>query len=250
MELRLYIPTRWQDLSAKQLLFVANLYRFNQGEADFLTRALLFLTGLRVVVGKKNTFAHKSIKKEVIIDPEEMAVMTEKCRYLLEIDEIKPLQWIRLARARHYRLYNATLEEYLMAENYYFAYVQTRETKHLDNLIAVLYRAPWHRWDAEKIQTRARRFCSLPDETKNAVFMWYVGFRTFVPRRCPTLFKPGGKSNSFNVRNYINGVIHTLNNGDITLTDRLLRSPLWYALDEMELRAKDAEEMERKMKTR
>ena len=249
MELRLYIPTAWNKLSDKELLFVSNLYQFNDGEPDFLTRALLFLSGLRVVLGKENTFRHKSLKKEVVIDPEQMAIMANKCRYLLQIDEVKPIKWIRMARARHTRLYNATLEEYLMAENYYFAYVQTLENKHLDNLMSVLYRRPWHRWNAERIEKRAKVFSRLSADVKNSVFLWYVGFRNFVPRRCPTLFKPGGKG-QFNVRSYINGIIHTLNQGDITRTDKLLKQPLWYALDELELRAKEAEEIERQTKKR
>ena len=253
-ELRLYIPTNWNQLNHKQLLFIANLYQYNTGETDFLTRALLYLTGLRMVMGKnpgngERYFTHKNAKKQVIINSEQLAIMSEKCRFLLTINELKPLKYIRLAKARHYRLYNATLEEYLMAENYYFAYIQTREPKHLANLISVLYRRPWQRWNAEKIQQRAKKFMHLPQAKQNSVFMWYVGFRSFVPHRCPTLFKstPAGTS-TFNARVYINNIMHTLNKGDITRNNTLLKQPVWYALDELEARAKENEQREKQLK--
>lgn len=260
-KLQLYIPTRWSQLNSKQLLFMANLYVWNHGEADFLTKAFLFLSGLKITAKdlsplqrgtseaegvNAHFYTHPTMPHPVAIDDELMAIMTDKCRYLLQIGEITPVKWIGLARARHPRLYNATFEEYLMAENYYFAYVKTREQQHLNNLAAVLYRRPWHRWDAEKIQQRALQFKNIPDDVRNSVFMWYVGFRGYIAQRCPTLFSAGGKSaGNIDVRNYINSLVHTLNGGDITRTDTLMRQPMWYALDEMEQRAREADELSR-----
>ncbi len=251
-EVRLKIPTQLVKLTQKQLLFVSGLFMMGYSENEFLVKAFLFLSGLKIVEPhgklKKGVhwYKHKSRRKPFIIDAIVFAVMINKCRFLLQPGEITPLKWIKLARARHFRLYNASFEEYLMAENYYFAYIDTKEEKHLDNLISVLYRRPWHRWNAEKIRKRAAIFKNIDAEVKNAVFMWYIGFRAMVPQRCPNLFSGKKSSEKLNISEYINGMVHQLNNGNITLNKKLLKQPVWDALNEMEMRALDAINMEKK----
>jgi hypothetical protein len=191
-------------------------------------------------------FTHKSIKEPFIIDTDLLSEMAKQCSFLLTAGEVKPLRWIRFARARHFRLYNASFEEYLMAENYYFAFTETKLPEHLDNLIAVLYRLPWQRWSANKIQSRGRWCSGVSPAIKNSVFMWYTGFRAFVPKRCEQLFKGKKSSKAFNPRNYINGMVHQLTNGDITIKDKLLRQSCWDALDELEQRALEADSLNSK----
>jgi hypothetical protein len=253
MELRLNIPTASAQLTARQLKFISRLFMLGLPETEFLVKAFLFLSGLKLYTRSDrgrdamhgvSTFVHKSLKTPFIIDPDLLAEMTKQCRFLLEPAELHPLRWIGLARARHFRLYNATFDEYLMAENYYFAYIETKKPEHLDNLVAVLYRKPWHRWNANKIRGRGLQFRRVSPEVKHSVFMWYTGFRAYVPKRCPHLFSGGGKkAEAFNPRNYINGMIHQLSNGDITLKPKLLKQPCWDALDELEQRAIEAEEI-------
>lgn len=254
MELNLHIPTALHELTPKQLKFVSRLFLNQRMETDFLLKAFLFFTELKLLTERKpdedgaRWFLHPSQRNPFIIDNEILAIMCNKCRFLLTPGEVKPIKWIRFARARHFRLYNVTFGEYLMAENFYFAYIETKEERHLDNLMAVLYRAPWQRYNEGKIQSRAQRFSTVPAEVKNSVFMWYVGFRAFVPKRCPSLFSRKKSSRPFTVRGYINGMIHQLSDGDITRRGTLEKQPLWHALDEMEQRAIDVEQEEMKMR--
>jgi len=161
-QLNLYIPTQKSALNNKQLRFVSRLLLNKRSVPDFLMKAFLFISGLKLVndlppepTGER-WFKHRKLKRPVLINTETMAHMAEQCRFLLQPAEVKPIRWIRLARARHYRLQNATFEEYLMSENYFMAYTQTKRPEHLDNLMSVLYRRPWHRWNANKIQKRAK----------------------------------------------------------------------------------------------
>ncbi|WP_299576685.1 hypothetical protein [uncultured Sunxiuqinia sp.] len=248
MELRLDLPTKTTDLSGKQLQLVSWLFLQGYSETEFLLKAFMHLSGLRLITDRDpeadgaRWYKHRSLKRPFVLDSELLAEMSKRCGFLLKPDEFHPLPWIRKARARHFRLYNASFEEYLMAENFYLAYVETKADEHLDNLIACLYRPIWQRWNASKIQQRAKRFRSADPAIKNTVFMWYVGFRTYVPKRCKTLFTPGKKSKRpFHPREYINGMIHQLNNGDITIKDKLMKQPAWDALDELEQRAIDHE---------
>ena len=247
-ELRLNIPTATHQLNPRQLKAISWLFLMGIPETEFLVKAFLFLSGLKLytrnqqpATSNQHLFTHKSIKTPFIIDPDLLSEMAKQCSFLLTPEEVKPIRCIRFARARHFRLYNATFEEYLMAENYYFAYTETKLPEHLDNLIAVLYRLPWHRWNSAKIQSRARWFRRVDPAIKNSVFMWYTGFRAFVPKRCPQLFTGKKSLKAFNPRNYINGMVHQLSNGDITIKNKLLQQSCWDALDEMEQRAIEAD---------
>lgn len=246
MELRINIPTKLSDLTADQLQYISRLYLMQYSETEFLVKALFYIAGLKISVELKASpgsywCSHSSLRKPFILDADQVAEMKNKVDFLLNPDEVHPLPWIRLARARHFRLYDASFEEYLMAENFYFAFIETKNQIHLDNLIACLYRRPWSKWDAEKIQVRARQFKNVDAAIKNTVFIWYIGFRSFVPKRCPNLFSGKSSGRKFNTREYINGMIHQLNNGDITIKAQLLKLPVWDALDELEQRAIDHE---------
>ena len=236
------------DLKPNELRFISKLFKQDRhSETEFLVKAFLFLSGLKLYIGHPtpvfggNWYRHKTVKKPFVIDDDMLSEMAKRCEFLLKPDEVKPLRWIGVSRARQYRLYNATFEEYLMAENYYFAYIDTKKEEHLENLMACLYRRPWQGWNASKIQKRASIFRKIKPEVKNAAFMWYVGFRAYVPKRCKTLFSGKKSKRPFHPREYINGMIHQLNNGDITITDKLLKKPVWEALDELEQRAIDHE---------
>ena len=252
-EIRLKIPTEYVKLSQKQLVFISRLLLMGYSESEFLVKAFLFLSGLKLLVKEPAAdgarwYKVKRQRKPFLLTTDQLATMTEKCRFLLEPGEIKPINWIKFCRARNYRLYNARFEEYLMAENYYFAYIETRKDEHLDNLISVLYRRPWHFWNAGKIRKRAKRFRDVDAAVKNSVFMWYIGFRAMVPKRCPNLFSGKKSTGKLNISEYINGMIHQLNNSDITSNKRLLKQPVWYALNELEMRALDAARVEESMK--
>jgi hypothetical protein len=247
MELRIKLPRKLIELTPKQLLFVSSLFQQGISEPEFLAKAFLYLSGLRLLVHRDpdpdgaRWYSHGTLKKPFLMTADLLSQSAERCRFLFEPGEIKPLPWIRMARARHYRLYNASFDEYLMAENFYFAYTTTKEIRHLDNLIAVLYRRPWQRWNSGKIQPRAKAFSSLSPAVKNTVFMWYIGFRSYLPERCPTLFSGKKSGRAFHPREYINGMIHQLSNGDITIKKQLLKLPALDALDELEQRALEYE---------
>lgn len=247
--IRLKIPTTLYNLTQKELVFISRLFLMGYPETEFLVKAFLYLSNLKVVSYKPATdgacwYKLGKLRNPVLIDTDLLSTMAEKCRFLLDAEEVRPIRWINFSRARHFRLYNATFDEYLMAENFYFAYIETKNEVHLNNLISVLYRRPWHCWNSGKIQARAKQFANVDPAVKNSVFMWYVGFRALVPKRCPKLFSGKKSTAKFDVRNYINGMVHQLSGGNITLNNQLLKQPVWSALEELEQRAIDAERME------
>lgn len=246
MELRVNIPTKLSELTADQLLYISRLYLMQYSETEFLVKALFYLSGIKLSIELKSTpgswwCSHSTLDKSFILDADQIAEMKRKVEFLLQPDEVHPLPWIGLARACHFRLYNASFEQYLMAENFYFAFIQTRNEEHLDNLISCLYRRTWQRWNADKIQERASQFSKVDPAVKNTVFIWYIGFRSYIPNRCKSLFSGKKSKRPFNPREYVNGMIHQLTNGDITIKDKLLKMPVWDALDELEQRAIDFE---------
>lgn len=244
--LKLHIAKNWRELKRNELLFVAWLYTQGLSETDFLTKAFLYLSQLSLVSDGSNVsgakwYSHKSRKSPFLIDHTLMVELVKQVDFLLTISEIQPIKWFKLARARHFRLLNASLDEYLMAENYFFAYSYTKDPIHLNNLIAVLYRCPWQGFKRELIPKRAKRFETLSLKEKYSVYLWYSGFRSYVPLRCPSLYKGKKASGKLNIRDYINGMMHNLNLGDATKNNKLLKLNMWVALDELEQKAIDVE---------
>lgn len=251
-ELRLHIPRSWSEISEDHLVAISEMLMMVRNKYDLLVPALMIFSGIRHHTGEKvdgaRWFTHPSVNHPFILDNDQLAIMANKLEYLTEISECRPIRWIRGTRARHHRMYNACFEEYLMAENYFFAYNKTKQVQYLEQLMAILYRYPWQRWSSNLINKRSHKFRKVSDGKKYAALVWYIGFRSYVQKRCKNLFS-GSSGSTQNIRDYINGVIHTLNNGDITITDRMLRQPCWYALDELEQRAKIAVEEAEKLES-
>lgn len=246
--IHLHIPTKSVDLSNKQLLYVSELFLSGCTEAELLLKAFLYFAGIKILSNAQNGdvyfVSNTKPKIKFILNAEQLAQMIDKCRFLLSIGELKPIKRLpfTFAISRNYRLYNACFEEYLIAENYFFAYTNTRNPIYLDFLVSTLYRSRWQKWDADKVQSRAGRFKRVQPAVKYSVFLWYAGFRSYVSKRCKTLFSvKGSGGSSFNPRNYINNMIHQLTNGNIVDREKLLSQPVWAALDELEQRALENE---------
>lgn len=244
MRIDLSLPTSWDQLKPKQLLFVSWLFLQGKERSDFLTRAFIFLSGLRPLqksasINKKEKqfdywYKHKFYKKAFTISQGVMVELVNRCKFLLEdVGEVNPLKRIRFARARDRRLYKSTFGEYLSAENWYFAYQTTQKEEYLDCLVACLYRPWWKRFDDSKVRKRSKFYRKVPIHVKYTVFLWYSGFRNYVKTRCPELFKETGEGGKMNVRDHITGMIRCLNDGDITKNKLLMKSPLWDALTEL-----------------
>lgn len=105
-------------------------------------------------------------------------------------------------------LANASLWEYIKAEQYFTRYLKDRDEEWLNKLVAVLYRPRRKGYDPElhedvrvplidaTIPYRARQVGRLPLPVRIAVLMWFDGCRSHIIRMYPLIFKKKEETDS------------------------------------------------------
>ena len=247
--INLNTPTSWIELNNKQLKFVSKLFmsEFASIQSRFLTHALIFFT--KIKIKQVNSLSYRlKVPKHLSfqISTSLLLSITNLLQWLLdEVTEIKPLRSIAFAKPVHYRLHNTNFEVFLAAENYYIAFEQTKDTVHLNNLIACLYYLPLQKFNEKKIVKRGKYFSFVPIHVKYTVFLWYSGFRYLVSNKCPDLFHSNKKSSNqakLIIKDHILGLIRGLTEGDVTKTNNIYKTDTWTALYELDAKAKEGRE--------
>lgn len=91
------------------------------------------------------------------------------------------------------KLSNLTIEEYIAAEKHFLQFLETKEEKHLDLLIAVLCRELIHNqkvlkkgirapYTEESVKIRAHYLKDLPIEQKYYVLYFFIGCRDYIAK--------------------------------------------------------------------
>jgi hypothetical protein len=252
MDINLTIPTKWIELSNRQLKFVSRLFHsdFSREKNKFLAHAFLYFSGLKVYNGKK-IGAHlvkKKGGKKFFIKTAFIAYGSSRLEWLLkEVGEIHPLKRILFSKPCSYRLYDTKFRQFLSAENWYEAFSQTKNVKYLNRLVATLYHSPGQSFNENKVVRRSWKYKFAGFETKYTVYLWYSGFRGYVGRECPDIFGSGSGGN-VNIKDYIMGLIRGLTDGDVTKNESVQEAATWDALYELNAKAKQAREITTKYK--
>ena len=241
--INIQIPTRWNELTGKQLKHIASLFNLNCDQNEFLTYAFLYLSGLKVASPEMKYDSYSGLgfqwykyknHKPFILNSQQIAEHLESVKWLLELDETNPLKWIRGQRICNPRLYGVKLRQYLTIENFYMAYTYTQKESHLDKLLASLYKFPWEKYSDFKVNKRASRFKSVNKNTKTAVYLFVGGLRMFLRKQYPNLMEESGSNDEPDMKQQFRNIMRNLNKGDVTRNDAILDSDTHDALSELD----------------
>ncbi len=256
--INIHIPTKWKELTGKQLKHIASLFNLQCEENEFLTYAFIYLAGLKVASPEMKYdyesniglqwFKYKN-QKPFILNTQQIAEHLDSVKWLLKLDETNPVKWIHRHKVCNPRLYGVKLRQYLTIENFYQAYTYTNQDIYLDMLIASLYTRPWERFRDKKVKKRAKRFESLNKDTKTAVYLFTVGLRIFLKKEYPNLFEEGSSDNSApDMKAQFKNIMRALNKGDVTQNDTILYSETHEALSELDALKYEINEQKKKNK--
>jgi len=132
-------------------------------------------------------------------------------------------------------LYNLTVEQYLNCENNFAAFSATADEKYMIRLSLNL-------WLPKKLTRHAEsRISKLGDDVKSAITLFYTGSRYFLADNFPNLFSNSTGEGSGDVTQ----IIRTLNGGDVTRNEAILKVQLWDALKQLEDMAIQAERIKK-----
>ena len=253
MNIELTAPRNYREMTEKQLRYVAALQLKKTKEEAIWTKCFIHFTGITPIGGTDAIyyFAKKHLKGFFSMQINEINAFAKKldfltCRYI----GIRPIKKIGKYRPCDELLRDITFQQYLDAENYYQAFLFTKEEIHLFSLMATLYRIPGTNYDSEISEKALKRMAKCDEITRLTVIMWMVGIKEDFSDRFNHLFNrldvsEDEPTTAPDMLGIIRNQIRMLSGGDITKENSVLASPAWSALSEMNDKCREAKEMEK-----
>ena len=250
-KIELTIPDNLKALSERQLLFYSFLLLNGNTEIEILTKCFCRFANISIektpIAG---TWVATHQKDVFYLKDWEVHSFVHRLDFLINgAYEITPIR--KMASQKHVnpRLQGTPFKQYLACENYYQAFIHTRNEHHLRCLAAAFYTNGRPFADSETA-LRAAKFKKVAPESLYTVFMWYSGLKAALSRFFPHFFENTQSSNELpavNMRDQINGMLRALHGGDITKLDDVQNTETWQALSELDAKAREAQEMENQL---
>lgn len=220
---RVDVPLSWQGLTAGQMGYVCRLLCSGEWATDEV-KAAFFIRLARV-----QRYALARLR------PMDIAEHLP----LLDWMERGPEGIIRLPRVSGRKaewaedLHGCPFGTYLALENYYQGYLLSQNVEALEAMGRLLY-------------PHCRR---LLGHERYWVLLWMVGLKAEYGRRFPSLFRAGAEGGEVpSMLEVMNAEIRALTGGDITKQGAVLQADTLDALTELDAKAREAREMEERMK--
>lgn len=245
------IPRSWSELSEEQLLVLSGIL-LSPGKSEEYIQiwALKTFSGLKILkLVSPGVFLCKFKGNKIYLESWQINFHRKKLSWITGIPQgVKPLQKLKGSRPIFETLEGTPLKLYLAAENYYQAYLYTEDSFYLRCLASVLYSSGtvWDDGKTGKIQKKFKR-CSAAELF--TVFLWYNSIKQTLSSKYPYLFTPSESSSGEatpDMRAHINNMIRVLTSGDVTKMEAVLETETWYALYELNEKAREIEEFNTK----
>lgn len=238
-------PQNWQELTPKQLLFISDLYLNKYEESEFLTRALIGLTGLIPIPHKVEAAEMQLLfsfrtpeEKPFQLTASEMHEMAFRLKWLLDPPGLcTPPDFMKYIPVNN-RLFGVPLEQYLLADAHYIRFAKTKDRSILDKFAAALYRSNENElWSDQSWKKRIPHFTLLSMAELNAVFIWFTGVKAFIMSKYPYVF-PGstGSGAESAPDEQILQLLANLNGGDVTRNRLIMETHVHEVLYELNLK--------------
>lgn len=241
------MPTGWKELSQKDLRYCLRLLWLYGEAPDWQERVgtAAFLYFCHVEVAKRTDKGwlcrEQTTGKNFILDPELLPSILERIGWLTHTDKIcERIEQVGQYKAVDFELHGLIFGNYLMADNFYQAYLAGRQTESLVSLAMVLYNVP--------DEGDVTEFC---DEVLTGAFLWFAAAKNVLGKWFPNFLKPAGDNAApvtmENQQENTQAQIRLLTKGDVTKQEYILKkTDTWTALAELDALAREAEEIKRK----
>lgn len=256
MTIELTAPRNYSEMDEKQLRYVAALMVAGQTEEQIRTKCFIRFTGIKPIGndGENYYFKLRKQKESFVLTAGEVAEFSMSFAFITtSFKGIVPVAKIGRYKAVDRLLRNTTFAQYIDIENYYQAYIFTKEEKYLTKLIASLYLrksyAATNFSSAEKNMTR-----KATDTERMIVTLWVVGLKYELALKFKYLFRKKAESDDDdeltppNMLEIVTNQVRMLTDGDITKNKQILAANTWDALSELDNKCREYEELKSKTK--
>lgn len=240
------LPKAWSDLSQKELLDVYRMRALVYADGkDMLFPLFRYFGNIRVLDRDGDTFLCRFLAR----DSETGKRARVMCRVTpVQLDELlEPLRFVydpgavpvRLdvwhgAAAVNAQLHGVSFGNYLKIENLYQGFIASHNSDALLSIAKILYPG---------IKEK-----HVDDVFVFGLLQWLVQVKALFARMWPNFFKPAtGAVSAPSMLDVMNNEIRALTGGDVTKEEVVFETECWRALTELDFKAKEAEDMKRKM---
>jgi hypothetical protein len=248
-------PKSWAELTRAQLIYVSWLMSKNvYSSAEVQALCFARFTGIKVekqVGGYWLCLAPDG--RYFTIAPHQAQFFANRLDFLTRrIEEITPLPAMAGFTPVDSRLRGTPFIQYLACENYYQAFLHTQNLDFLRLLAACFYTGGEEFSDAGA-HARCGEFLTVKTYVLNTVFLWYSGLKMVFAKNFPNFFRQidiaaDAPPEAPNMRIQINNMIRALTGGDVTKIPAVEATETWAALAELDAKARESAEMERRIK--
>lgn len=243
MNIDLKAPRSYSEMSEKQNRFVASLMVFGMESESIRIRSFIRFSGLKYK-GSKDDFLYFKVKGHKSLIPitlDDILAFSKTLKFLTDhYIGIHPVA-IRGYIPLQAKWENMTFLQYLEAENFYQAYIHTKDEQYLHKMLATLYLKKGKKFDNNDTEKNAKRLSRCNKVTKMCVFMWAMGVKEFLTQKFPDLFAPVFNTSASTPDMYaiIQNQVRMLTDGDITKREKIFEALAWDALDELNAQVKE-----------
>lgn len=191
------IPKTWNELSAEQILAVAEIFTSSYDHTHKMKLLCAVLHQLKP-------------KQQLVIDWEDARAISQ---FLLDDIALTENRFPQFGKwyGPADRLKNLTFAEFISADTACMKYIEAQEPKHLDKLVAILYRAKKkgvkrnapdfngdvrEAFNSHTVELRMKQMRKLSAAQKMAVLFFFVGCKSHFAKQFPYVFKKGGDGKS------------------------------------------------------
>lgn len=230
-------PKRWADLNEDQLIYVSGLLMSSRTEYEIALYAFIRCSGIDIEKHTGEKAVVRIGKRYAEMDKELFMQGAGAMQWITQsLIGFEPLRSLAGGTPCDSALEGVEFEKYIACENWYQAYLATRNTDYLCELAGELYGCASDRMRKES-----------PERLFTA-FLWYGGIKQRLAKEFPHYFRkvqPGTSAGEgMKMREMIFATMRALTGGDITKTESVLKADTWSALYELDSKAHETMEME------
>ena len=236
--LNLTLPKGWGELSQTELAMALRSKARNEEPWRQRLAVLLHLTGMKIIRREGDHWVCSvPTDGELLrfaLDPELLPSILDNLNWL-DVPGGFPVRLDRLrgAAALPAMLHDVAFGTYLQCENCYQGIVQSQSEEAVAHLASLLYPG---------LKGKLAMWEQL------GVIQWWAQVKTLFAGQWPNFFKPGDGGSAAAMVEVMNNQIRALTGGDVTKEAEILAIDTWRALTELDAKAREADEFNRKMK--
>lgn len=241
-ELRVNVPSSWEELDGAQLQYILRLLSLGVPPEHTQVYAFLRFSGLRVMErgalyrllkDDTETIVVRKGRRLYPLSRRDLSLAAMELDFIGEPPPVpqRPDKWHGVP-AVDAALHGVPFGVYLQLENYMQRYLQQPEEALLLDMACLLY--PGLRAN--------KRNCLL----SLIVLHWMTGVKMLYSRLYPDLYRPAASTDELpDLREVMLAQIRALTSGDVTKEHKVLNVDTWTALAELNAKAREAREAEK-----